>query len=200
MGVLKQLFGGGMFRSNEARRSERNLVVARCKRRIERYIKEIDQNMERLRKLAVRAMQIESPEQLEMLKEAIRRTMENRSRQERILLSLESAQQIRNQAESMADFAAAMTVMGRSMEDVFEGLDFNELNLNYQRVRARADEIEHHLDEFLAEADAGFGTNSASSVDMSLIEKMIADDAEMAESGRVSQRIDKVREELASHR
>ena len=41
MGVLKQLFGGGMFRSNEARRSERNLVVARCKRRIERYIKEI---------------------------------------------------------------------------------------------------------------------------------------------------------------
>jgi hypothetical protein len=95
----------GLFKSKEEKRIERDIEVRKGINSIKRNVKELKRHENSYLEKAKRAKQIDDEQQLQFLKRALRKCILTRKMRERQLLSIETAMQIRNQAEADANFA-----------------------------------------------------------------------------------------------
>ncbi|MCG3196474.1 MAG: hypothetical protein GHCLOJNM_00949 [bacterium] len=158
----------GLFKSKEERRMERDLQVRKGLTSIRKQIKDLERYEKDYIEKARRAKRINAADQLEFLKKAIRRTIGQRMLMERQLLAIETAAQMKGQAESYSAFAKAMTAVSKSISEVFGSMDFSRTQKDFEKAMSRAENLEQRMDIFL---DTSLNTmfTEGSSVDEGII-------------------------------
>ncbi len=139
----------GLFKSKEERRIERNLQVRKAIAQIRRQIAANTRHEADYIAKAKRARRLGWNNQYEFLKKAVKKTATIKVRLERQLLALESAVQIKEQAEGHYEFANAMNALSRSIAEVFGATDMAKTQVNFEKAMAKAESLEERMDAFL---------------------------------------------------
>ncbi len=170
---------GFLFKSKAERQRERHLKFMQNRKMIQRHITENEKQFDKYRALAVRAKQTHSP-QLPKIMGIMLRTQQSISKLNELLLSLELIYQNKKQAESMGAFAVAMQAATKSMADVLDGFDPNQLSADYDKAMQQAEELDEQMDMVFDEIDSS--TTSLPAKDMADIEALIHDDVKRVEN------------------
>jgi phage shock protein A len=159
----------GLFKSAEDRRIERELRIRKGINSIRRNIRDLERNEKQYLEKARRAMRMGSQE----------RAME------RQLLNIETALQIKNQAEAHAEFATAMNSLSRSISEMFGATDFTRTQKEFERAMLRAQTMEERADLFLESSSSslfGYEGTTDDLVTDEEIDRMIEDEVVAEES------------------
>ncbi len=190
----------GFFKSEEEKRIERNLEVKKGINAIKRNIKELEKNKKKYIEKAKRAKAIGDEDQYEFLKKALKKTAAQKKLRERQLLSIETALQIKNQAESDAEFAKAMQAVSESISEVYGATDMAETQKQFQKAMAQAENLQERMEFFL---DSTRDDVFASDLDVDdevvsddEVEKMISDELEHEESRELDDEIEEDLKEI----
>jgi hypothetical protein len=171
-----------LFKSREERRIERTMQVRRAVSHIRKQIKDNEKYEQDYISKAKRARRLGWGNQYEFLKKAIKKTATIKVRLERQQLALESALQIKEQAEGHSEFASAMGALSKSIAEVFGSVDMAKTQVNFEKAMAQADSLEERMDTFLemtSESMFGYeGSSEAELVSDNDIEKMLAEEVE----------------------
>lgn len=139
----------GLFKSKEERRIERDMQVRQGVAQIRKQLRDLERNEKEYLDKARRAKRIGSGEQLTFLKRAIRQTIAQRMAMERQVLAIETAVQVKNQAESFAAFAKSMNAVSRSIGEVFGTVDLARTQKDFEGAMAKAHTMEDRMNIFL---------------------------------------------------
>ena len=161
----------GLFKSKEERRIERDIQVRQGIAQIRRQITALAKNEKEFLAKARRAKQIGAPDQISFLRQTLRRTMAGRLQMERQLLAIETAAQIKNQAESYSVFAKSMTAVSRSIGEVFGSTDLVRTQHDFEKAMAQAQTMEQRMNVFL-----DMTTETMGSMEASGGEELVSDD------------------------
>ena len=194
----------GLFKSPEDRRIERELAIRKGINSIRRNIRDLERNEKQYLDKARRALQLGSKDQVEFLKSALKRTAVQKRAMERQLLNIETALQIKNQAEAHAEFATAMNALSMSISDMFGATDFAKTQKDFEKAMMQAQTMEERADLFLETSSSslfGYEGSGEDLVSDDEIDRMIEDEAIQEESrSELDDAIDKgledVRKEL----
>jgi hypothetical protein len=157
----------GLFKSKEERRIERDMEVRKGISAMKRNIRTLEKNEKGYVKKAMRAKQIGAMDQLDFIKKTLKKTACQRRMLERQLLNIETAAQIKNQAEAHAQFARSMHAVSRSIAEVFGTTNWAETQKDFEKAMAQAESIEQRMEIFLdMSADSMFGYEGAASEDL----------------------------------
>jgi hypothetical protein len=171
-----------LFKSKEERRIERNIQVRQALTQIRRQIDANQKYESQYVEQAKRARKLGWTNQYEFLKKAIKKTATIKVRLERQLLALQTALQIKDQAEGQHDFAKAMGALSKSIAQVFGATDMAKTQVNFEKAMAQAETLEERVDNFLeitTETMFGYeGSSEAELVSDADIEKMLAEEVE----------------------
>lgn len=181
-----------LFKSKAQRKLERDMEVRKGAQTIRRNIRSLEKNIKEYREKAVRAKQIEANDQLQVVRDAIRRSIAQICMQERQLLAIETAIQMRNQAETMSQFAASMAAVSSSISAAFGSADMDLTMANYEKAMSQAQDMEERMNLFLdmsADVMASEGT-AEEFVSMEEVDRIIDDDLQAAETKSLDERID----------
>lgn len=177
----------GLFKSKEERRIERNIEVRKALNQIRRQIKDSQKYETDYVAKAKRAKKLGSANQYEFLKKAIKKTATIKVRLERQLLALESAVQVKEQAEGHYDFANAMNALSKSIAEVFGSMDMAKTQVNFEKAMAKASNLEERMDTFLEMTSESMfdyeGSTEGEMVSDADIEKMLEEEVEHEERG-----------------
>ena len=181
-----------LFKSKAQRQMDRDIEIRRGIQTLKRNLRSLDKNVSDYRSKAVRAKQIEATDQLKVLKDAIRRSLAQSRMQERQLLAIETAMQMKNQAESMEQFASSMQAVSQSISAAFGGTDLNQTMGNYERAMAQAKDMEERMNLFLDMSSDMMGVEGGADdlVSDEEIDRLIDADTGMNESRALDARID----------
>ena len=181
-----------LFKSKAQRQMDREIEIRRGIQTLRRNLRNLDKNIADYRAKAVRAKQISADDQLKVLKEAIRRSLAQVRLQERQLLAIETATQMKTQAESMEQFASSMQAVSQSIAASFGGTDLTHTLANYERAMSQAKDMEERMNLFLDMSSDVMGSEGAGDamVSMDEIDRLIDDDMSQAETRRMDERID----------
>lgn len=179
----------GLFKSKEERRIERNIQVRQALTQIKRQIQANTKYAAQYVEQAKRARKLGWANQYEFLKKAIKKTATIKVRLERQLLALQSALQIKDQAEGQHDFAGAMNALSKSIAEVFGATDMAKTQINFEKAMTQAETLEERMDNFLemtSESMFGYeGSSEGELVSDKDIEKMLEEEVEHEERGGV---------------
>jgi hypothetical protein len=185
----------GLFKSKEERRLERDLQVRRALTHMRRQIRENEKHEAQFIAKAKRARKLGWTNQYDFLKKAIKKTATIRVRLERQLLALESAVQVKEQAEGQADFAGAMGALSKAISEVFGSTDMAKTQVNFEKAMAQAENLEQRMDTFLemtSESMFGYeGSTEDELVSDADIERMLEEEVQHEERAGVDDGIDK---------
>jgi hypothetical protein len=137
------------FKSREQRRIEREIQIRKGIQAIRKNIQDLGRNEAEYARKARRARELGSPDQVEFLKKTLKRTAGQKRLMERQLLNIETANQIKNQAEAHAGFAGAMNALSRSIRESFGAADMARTTRNFETAMAQADSLEAQMELFL---------------------------------------------------
>jgi len=181
-----------LFKSKAQRQMDRDIEIRRGIQTLKRNLRSLDRNVSDYRAKAVRAKQIEATDQFNVLKDAIRRSLTQSRMQERQLLAIETAMQMKNQAESMEQFASSMQAVSQSIATAFGGTDLNQTMGNYERAMAQAKDMEERMNLFLDMSSDMMGVEGDADdlVSDEEIDRLIDTDTGMNESRALDARID----------
>ncbi|MBN1441692.1 MAG: hypothetical protein JXA90_03235 [Planctomycetes bacterium] len=138
-----------LFKSREQRRIEREIQIRKGIHAIRKNIQDLGRNEKEYARKARRAQELGSPDQVEFLKKTLKRTAGQKRLMERQLLNIETANQIKNQAEAHAGFARAMNALSRSIRESFGAADMARTTRNFEMAMAQADSLEAQMELFL---------------------------------------------------
>ena len=138
-----------LFKSREERRLDREVEIRKGINLIKRNIRELKQNEKEYLEKAKRAKQLGSKDQFGFLKKAVKRAAGQRILMERQLLSIETANQIKNQAEAHSQFAKAMMAVSRSIAEMFGSMDLGKTQAQLEKALAKSETMEERMDIFL---------------------------------------------------
>ncbi len=175
----------GLFKSREDRRIEREIEVRKGINHIKRSIRDLDRNEGEYISKARRALQMGSQEQYQFLKKTIQRTASQKRALERQLLNIETASQIKNQAEAHAQFASSMNAVSKSIAEVFGSTDLLETQKEFEKAMVKAETLEQQMELFLDMSSSsmfGYESSSDTLVSEEEIDRMIEDEAVAEES------------------
>ncbi len=175
----------GLFKSPEDRRIERELSIRKGINSIRRNIRDLERNEQEYLKKARRALQMGSKDQVQFLKSALKRTAVQKRAMERQLLNIETALQIKNQAEAHAEFATAMNALSKSISDMFGATDFTQTQKDFEKAMMKAQTMEERAELFLESSSSslfGFEGSGEDLVSDEEIDQMIEDEAVAEES------------------
>ncbi|HXT69657.1 MAG TPA: hypothetical protein VN700_07875 [Vicinamibacterales bacterium] len=139
----------GLFKSKEERRLERTMKVRQAVAQLRRQIKDSEKHETAYVQKAKRSRKLGWNNQYEFLKKAIKKTATVKVQLERQLLALESASQIKEQTESHAQFASAMSALSKSISEAFGITDLAKTQVNFEKAMAQASNLEERMDTFL---------------------------------------------------
>lgn len=195
----------GLFKSREERRIERNLQVRKAVTQIRRQIRDNEKHETDYVTKAKRARRLGWSNQYEFLKKAIKKTATVKVQLERQLLALESAMQVKEQAEGHAEFARGMAAVSKSISEVFGTTDLAKTQVNFEKALAQAENLEARMDAFLdMTSESMFGYESTAEGEVVTdadIERMLEDEVahdERAGGGVSTDEGRRIEEDLAS--
>jgi len=139
----------GMFKSKEEKRIERDIEVRKGVNSLKRNIRDLAKHESSYILKAKKAKKIGDSSQYEFLKRQLKKTAGQRRMRERQLLSIETAVQIKNQAESDADFAKSMGAVAKAVSEVYGSVDFAKTQKNFEKAMMQADTLQQQMEIFL---------------------------------------------------
>ena len=119
------------------------------------------------------------------LKKTIQRTATQKRALERQLLNIETASQIKNQAEAHAQFASSMNAVSKSIAEAFGSTDLLETQKEFEKAMVKAETLEQQMELFLDMSSSsmfGYESSSDTLVSEEEIDRMIEDEAVAEES------------------
>ncbi|RME74434.1 MAG: hypothetical protein D6785_15895 [Planctomycetota bacterium] len=194
----------GLFKSKEERRIERDMAIRKAINAIKKNIRELEKNEKEYIKKAKRAKQINSSQQFEFLKKTLKRTACQRKLLERQLLNIETAYQIKNQAEASLDFCKAMNSVSKAIAESFAGIDMTQTIKDFEHAMEKAQTMEERMELLLdMSADSMFASDAQFDqlISDEEIEQMIEEEVAYEESeqldSRISSELEEIRKELS---
>ena len=139
----------GMFKSKEEKRIERDIEVRKGVNSLKRNIRDLAKHEISYIQKAKKAKKIGDQSQYDFLKRQLKKTAGQRRMRERQLLSIETAVQIKNQAESDADFAKSMGSVAKAVSEVYGSVDFAKTQKNFEKAMMQADTLQQQMEIFL---------------------------------------------------
>jgi len=139
----------GMFKSKEEKRIERDIEVRKGVNSLKRNIRDLAKHESSYILKAKKAKKIGDSSQYDFLKRQLKKTAAQKRMRERQLLSIETAVQIKNQAESDADFAKSMGSVAKAVSEVYGSVDFAKTQKNFEKAMMQADTLQQQMEIFL---------------------------------------------------
>jgi hypothetical protein len=184
-----------LFKSKEERRIERNIEVRKATTQIRRQLASNAKHEADYIEKAKRARKLGWQNQYEFLKKAIKKTATIRVQLERQLLALESAVQIKEQAEGHFEFASAMNALSKSIAEVFGATDMAKTQVNFEKAMSQAESLEERMDTFLEMTSETMfdyeGSSEGGLVKDADIDKMLEEEITHEERAGVDDEIEK---------
>jgi len=184
-----------LFKSKEERRIERNIQIRKALTQIKRQIAANSKHETDYIDKAKRARKLGWNNQYEFLKKAIKKTATIKVRLERQMLALESAVQIKEQAEGHFEFANAMNSLSKSIAEVFGATDMAKTQVNFEKAMSQAESLEERVDTFLEMTSESMfdyeGSSEGQAVSDADIDKMLEEQVEHEERSGIDDEIDK---------
>jgi len=185
----------GMFKSKEEKRIERDIEVRKGVNSLKRNIRDLAKHEFSYIAKAKKAKKIGDQSQYEFLKRQLKKTAGQRRMRERQLLSIETAVQIKNQAESDADFAKSMGAVAKAVSEVYGSVDFAKTQKNFEKAMMQADTLQQQMEIFLEMTQehvmAGEVEGEDQVVSDAEIDKMLDEEVVHEEEGSVDKDIQK---------
>lgn len=139
----------GLFKSREEKRIERDIEVRKGIGSLKRNIRDLQKHEISYVQKAKRAKKIGDKEQYDFLKRQLKKTLASRRMRERQLLSIETAMQIKNQAEADADFAKSMGSVAKAIADVYGSVDLAKTQKNFEKAMMQAETLQQQMEIFV---------------------------------------------------
>ncbi len=185
----------GIFKSREERRIERDIEVRKGVNSLKRNIRELAKHEGSYVHKAKRARRIGDKDQYEFLKRQLKKTAAQKRMRERQLLSIETAVQIKDQAESDADFAKSMGSVAKAVSEVYGSVDFAKTQKNFEKAMMQAETLQQQMEIFLEMTQehvmAGEVEGENEIVSDAEIDKMLEEEVVREEGGAVDKDIEK---------
>ncbi len=185
----------GMFKSKAEKRIERDIEVRKGVASLRRNIKELAKHELSYVEKAKRARKIGDKEQYEFLKRQLKKSAAQKRVRERQLLSIETAVQIKNQAESDADFAKSMGSVAKAVSEVYGSVDIVKTQKNFEKAMMQAETLQQQMEIFLEMTQehvmSGEVEGENELVSDAEIDRMLSDEVVREEGGSVDKEIDK---------
>ncbi|MBI3854984.1 MAG: hypothetical protein HY293_04755 [Planctomycetes bacterium] len=138
-----------MFKSKEEKRIERDIEVRKGVNSLKRNIRDLAKHESSYILKAKKARRIGDSSQYDFLKRQLKKTAAQKRMRERQLLSIETAVQIKNQAESDADFAKSMGSVAKAVSEVYGSVDFAKTQKNFEKAMMQAETLQQQMEIFL---------------------------------------------------
>jgi hypothetical protein len=138
-----------LFKSKETRRIERELKIRKGLNHIRKQVVSLQRNEEEYLAKARRAKQLGDENQYRFIRNAFKQTYSQRLTMERQLLTIETAVQIKNQAESHARFAEAINAVSMSINELFGATDLAKTQAKFEEAMMKAQTMEERMELFL---------------------------------------------------
>jgi hypothetical protein len=185
----------GMFKSKEEKRIERDIEVRKGVNSLKRNIRDLAKHESSYIVKAKKAKKIGDTSQYDFLKRQLKKTAAQKRMRERQLLSIETAVQIKNQAESDADFAKSMGSVAKAVSDVYGSVDFAKTQKNFEKAMMQAETLQQQMEIFLEMTQehvmAGDVEGEDQVVSDAEIDKMLDEEVQHEESGSLDKDIEK---------
>ena len=182
-----------LFKSREERHIERNLEIRKGVNAIRRNIGGLERHEREYLEKAKRAKSLGSSAQLNFLKQTLKKTMSQRVLMERQLLNIETALQIKNQAEAHGQFAKAMNAISKSIGEMFAQTDLAKTQVQFEKAMQKAHTMEEQMELFLdlsSQSMFGYEGESASElVSDSDIDNLISEEVAHDETAKIDDEI-----------
>ena len=185
----------GMFKSKEEKRIERDIEVRKGVNSLKRNIRDLAKHEFSYIQKAKKAKKIGDNSQYDFLKRQLKKTAGQRRVRERQLLSIETAVQIKNQAESDADFAKSMGAVAKAVSEVYGSVDFAKTQKNFEKAMMQADTLQQQMEIFLEMTQEHVMSGEVEGEDQVVsdaeIDKMLDEEVVHEEGGSVDKDIEK---------
>ena len=191
-----------LFKSKEEKRIERNIQIQKTLGLFTGQIKKLNKQESGYIAAAREAKRAGAPQQCELAKKALKATMAQRRRLDHQMLTLKIAVQMKEQAETHAQFAGALKGVSKTIADMFGSADMVKTQKDFEMAMAKAQSMEQRVDLFLSSASSNmFGEpmDEGEIVTDAEIDNLIDAEAAHAEQGidsEIEQGLDEVRREL----
>ena len=139
----------GLFKSREERKMEREIEIRKGINAIRRNLQNSEKYEAAYVERARQAKKIGANEQLNFIKANLKRTARQRRLLERQLLVIETAIQIKNQAESQAQFVKSLSTLSKAIALSFAQTDMATSQKEFRQALAQARSMEERMDVFL---------------------------------------------------
>lgn len=198
----------GLFKSSDERRMEREMEVRKGLSRIKKQIRSQEREEKEFIKKAKRAKQLGDGTQLAFIKASLKRTAYTRRMMERQLLNLEVFKQLKDQAETQADFARALQTVSESIAESYGSVDLAQVQKNCERAISQSESMQQmmemmmeHSNESISNMEGAQSDDLVSDeeIDRMIDEAVVAEETEEAEE-RVGNRLDQLRERFEKNR
>ena len=185
----------GMFKSKEEKRIERDIEVRKGVNSLKRNIRDLAKHEFSYIQKAKKARRIGDNSQYDFLKRQLKKTAAQRRMRERQLLSIETAVQIKNQAESDADFAKSMGAVAKAVSEVYGSVDFAKTQKNFEKAMMQAETLQQQMEIFLEMTQEHVMSGEVEGEDQVVsdaeIDKMLDEEVVHEEGGSVDKDIEK---------
>lgn len=185
----------GIFKSKEEKRIERTIEVRKGINSLKRNIRDLNKHELSYITKAKRARKMGDKDQYAFLKQQLKKTAGQKRSRERQLLSIETAMQIKNQAESDADFAKSMGSVAKAVSDVYGQVDFVKTQKNFEKAMMQAETLQQQMQIFLEMTQehvmAGESEGEDAFVSDTDIDRMLSEEVEHEESEGLDAEIEK---------
>ena len=194
----------GIFKSREERRIERDIEIRKGVASLRRNIRDLGKHEFSYIDKAKRAKKIGDKDQLAFLKKMLKKTAAQKRMRERQLLSIETAVQIKSQAESDADFAKSMGSVAKSISEVYGTTDFVKTQKNFEKAMYQAETLQQQMEVFLemtqehvmsGEVEGEEEVISDSEIDRMLEEQVVHEEGKPVES-EIDKGLKEIQDEL----
>jgi hypothetical protein len=197
----------GLFKSKEERRIEREMLIRRGVKAIERSIAEQGKFTEQFIKNAQQAKKVGDDQQYKFIREQLKKTTSIKRMLERQLVAINSAIILQKQASASGQFAASMSVIAEEIGKTFGELDLTKTQVEWERAVTQSQSIEERMGLFLDSMETSAngqsltqGAAQSSQIADAEIDRMIEADvlaAEQAELGKLDALESEIERELA---
>ncbi len=185
----------GLFKSREEKRIERDIEVRKGIGSLKRNIRELQKHEISYIDKAKRAKRIGDKEQYDFLKRQLKKTLASRRMRERQLLSIETAMQIKNQAEADADFAKSMGSVAKAIADVYGSVDLAKTQKNFEKAMMQAETLQQQMEIFVEMTQEHVMSGEMEGEDKIVsdaeLDRMLSEEVAHAEEGAVDKDIEK---------
>jgi len=192
-----------LFKSKDERRIERNIQIQKTLGLFANQIRKLRKQEDGYIAAAREARRVGAPQQVELAKKALKVTMAQRRRLDAQMLTLKIAVQMKEQAETHAEFAKALQSVSRTIADMFGSADLVRTQKDFELAMAKAQSMEQRVDLFLSSAEGGmFGEPAGEGEPVSdeEIDRLVEAEAAAAErsaDAEIDKGLKAIREELA---